>query len=83
MKTMLFVAAMMIASCVASFAVNSSKATEQFTELQLLNIEALSETEGNDCHYTNGFTSFTGHRGGAYDCCMNWVNLAPKDEHCR
>ena len=48
------------------------------------NVEALSgKSERDDCNYKNGYTSFTGKKGGAYDCCKVWVENAPKSEHCR
>ena len=56
----------------------------QVNSLMLENIEALAQSEGTKpCNYTNGYTSFTGKSGGAYDCCQIWVNQPPGNEHCR
>lgn len=53
--------------------------------LLMQNVEALAKDgeSQDDCHYLNGYTSFTGKKGGAYDCCKVWVTNAPKGEHCR
>lgn len=41
------------------------------SSLLMQNVEALATgTESqDDCHYSNGYTAFTGKKGGAYDCC--------------
>lgn len=46
--------------------------------------QADDEGGGGDCHYLNGYVAFTNHAGGAYNCCMIWVNKAPKtsEGHC-
>ena len=41
------------------------------------NLEALSESENNECNYKNGYTAFTGKEGGGYDCCRIWRDLRP------
>lgn len=51
--------------------------------LLMENVEALSESEPNDCDYKNGYTAFSSKKGGAYDCCKIWVSNAPENEHCR
>ena len=46
-------------------------------ELMKANLEALSESENNECNYKNGYTAFTGKEGGGYDCCRIWRDLRP------
>lgn len=41
------------------------------------NLEALSESENDECNYKNGYTAFTGKDGGGYDCCREWRDLRP------
>lgn len=58
----------------------------QSGDLLMSNVEALSTgtEEDNDCNYKNGYTAFSGKKGGGgYDCCKIWVNKAPENEHCR
>ena len=45
--------------------------------LMRANLEALSESENNECNYENGYTAFTGKEGGGYDCCRKWRDLRP------
>ena len=47
-------------------------------DVLLSNIQALAQSDINDdCNYTNGYKAFTSKKGGAYDCCQTWRDLAP------
>ena len=46
-------------------------------ELMRANLEALSESENNECNYEKGYTAFVGKSGGGYDCCKIWHDLRP------
>lgn len=63
----------------------TTKTADSLTELQIVNAEALSDNEKDDCNYNNGYTAFTKSSGGAYDCCKIWVSKAPNTDegHCR
>ena len=84
MKTKIFFAAaiLTVAVSAAGFLGTMSKASDE--NMLDTNVEALATgEEPSDCHYTNGYTSFKNDRGGAYDCCMIWHDLAPASDFCR
>jgi len=79
-------------SCIAAVAIATFAGKKTFeshayetSSLLMQNVEALATgaDSQDDCHYSNGYTAFTGKKGGAYDCCMKWVANAPNNEHCR
>lgn len=82
-KTIVLIATIVL---LVGFVVNLKNGSETpvLNEAQKLNAEALSSQESSsDCHYKNGYTSFSGKKGGAYDCCQVWVSNAPGNEHCK
>jgi len=82
----------MMLSCIAAVAIAAFVGKKTFeshayeaSSLLMQNVEALATgaDSQDNCHYTNGYTAFTGKKGGAYDCCKVWVQNAPQNEHCR
>lgn len=81
-----FIVALALAFACAGTVVGVKKIGNSSNENNFLqeNVEALCDGENEDpCSYKNGYTAFTGKKGGAYDCCRVWVSNAPKNEHCR
>lgn len=82
MKKKIIFAAVAAVLGIGAYAVTQTTNTaDSLTELQIVNAEALSGSEKDDCHFNNGYRSFTNKGGGAYDCCAVWVSKGPdKDE---
>ncbi|MDR1582924.1 MAG: NVEALA domain-containing protein [Prevotellaceae bacterium] len=70
--------AVLAIAAVAMMNVNFNSQSNELSAISLANVEALAE-ESSGCHYTNGYTAFSGKFGGAYDCCQIWRNTKPAD----
>ena len=63
--------------------INTYKNSHSVSDLLLANVEALADGEsGSGCHYVNGYKSFSGRSGGAYDCCGVWRDQRPDSGNC-
>lgn len=81
-KKKLFLAGVVALMAAAAVTGYNAYGKSNVSELINANVEALAHDE-NDCNYRNGYRSFTGRNGGAYDCCKVWRSNKPvKDDHC-
>jgi hypothetical protein len=72
-KNLISIFAVAAITTAAGWNVMQSQSDEALSDVALANVEALAD-ESSDCHYNNGYRSFSGSDGGAYDCCQIWRN---------
>ena len=82
-KKVFLIFGLAVIGTIAAFNANIGLRNEYLSNIALANIEALARSESGDCNYVNGYTRFSGSKGGAYDCCQIWRDLVPHDDKCQ
>ncbi len=88
-KKLIFAGAVVLMAAAAVTAYMANYRPDPF-DLLNANIEALAQDESLNpgesagCDYRNGYRSFTGRKGGAYDCCRIWREARPvAEDYCQ